>query len=49
MRYIPHTDAEIEKMLKAIGLKSLDDLFEHIPQEIREKGKLNLPPPLSHP
>lgn len=46
MNYIPHTDAERAAMLSAIGAKSLEDLFAHLPAEVRCKG-LVLPQGLS--
>lgn len=49
MRYIPHTDADIQIMLEKIGASSVDELFEQIPEALRWKGRLNLPPPLSEP
>ncbi|MCD6311966.1 MAG: aminomethyl-transferring glycine dehydrogenase subunit GcvPA [Elusimicrobia bacterium] len=45
MSYCPHTDKEIEKMLRAIGADSVDELFSDIPAGLRageleiEKGK----------
>src|ERR1043165_2455229 len=42
MTYIPHTAVERDVMLKAIGAKSLDDLFKHLPPEVKA-GPLNLP------
>jgi glycine dehydrogenase subunit 1 len=44
--YIPHTEAERQAMLAAIGSPSLDDLFAAIPAEKRFP-KLNLPEGLS--
>ena len=35
MTYIPHTPAEREEMLKAVGVKTLDDLFAHLPKEVK--------------
>jgi glycine dehydrogenase subunit 1 len=35
MSYLPHTEAEREQMLKAIGVKSVDDLFAGVPDELR--------------
>ncbi len=35
--YIPHTDDEIAEMLKAIGVKSVDDLFSSLPADKRTK------------
>jgi glycine dehydrogenase subunit 1 len=47
MRYIQNTPDEISQMLETIGKKSIQELFEPIPQQIRLKQKLNLPQPLS--
>jgi len=46
MRYLPHTDEEIQEMLEVIGRKGLDELFCSIPDECRYDGDLNLPAPL---
>jgi glycine dehydrogenase subunit 1 len=35
MTYIPHTDADREAMLKAVGVESFDDLFDAVPAEQR--------------
>jgi glycine dehydrogenase subunit 1 len=43
MRYLPKSDAEREQMLKAIGAKSIDDLFDVIPPEYRLGRDLNVP------
>lgn len=37
MGYIPHTAADTGKMLASLGLQQLDDLFSHIPKELRAK------------
>lgn len=42
-KYIPNTGEEIKLMLDKIGVASVDDLFSNIPDEIKFKGKLNLP------
>ena len=42
MPYIPHTDADREAMLKAIGVDAIEDLFEAVPAENRFPA-LNLP------
>lgn len=42
-KYIPNTAEEIREMIDAIGVSSVDDLFSSIPEEIRFKGRLNLP------
>lgn len=41
--FVPHTDAEIGEMLAWLGLSSLDDLFEAVPEAIRLAGGLQLP------
>lgn len=40
MPFIPHTDDDIQSMLSTIGVKSIDDLFSEIPQNLR-LGQLN--------
>ena len=45
--YIPHTPAERDQMLAALGLSSLDDLFSHIPDSILLKAAPDLAPGLS--
>ncbi len=47
MRYLPHTDKDIEDMLQVIGVKSLDELFSSIPNDCIRKKKMNLPEALS--
>lgn len=42
MSYIPHTEKEKQQMLKAIGVSSLDELFEDIDEQLRPKS-FNLP------
>src|SRR5262245_15865 len=46
MTYILNTPHDIETMLKTIGAKSIDDLFAMIPEELRFKRALQLPPAL---
>jgi glycine dehydrogenase subunit 1 len=43
VRFAPHTDAEVAEMLGAIGLTSLDQLFERIPERVRLDRPLDLP------
>ena len=48
MRYLPHTEEEIASMLEAIGAESIDDLFEAIPEHLRQKAaQMELPDPMS--
>lgn len=46
MTYIPISSAERDAMLKTVGVKSLDDLFEAVPAKHRFPD-LNLPPALT--
>ncbi len=47
MRYIPHTDEEIAEMLAAIGVETIDDLFESIPESLRVAAReMSLPDPM---
>lgn len=43
MSYTPHTPADQEKMLRAIGVASVGDLFRHVPQSLRDGAKIHLP------
>ncbi|HVL00680.1 MAG TPA: aminomethyl-transferring glycine dehydrogenase subunit GcvPA [Dongiaceae bacterium] len=44
MPYIPHTDADVRRMLDTIGVDSIDDLFDEIPKEIIAKPLQQVPP-----
>ena len=44
MPYGPHTAADRDAMLRAIGVASVDDLFDDIPEELRA-SRLRLPDP----
>src|SRR5580765_7457572 len=43
MRYLPKSPTDREAMLKAIGLRSVDDLFAPIPAEYRLTRDLDIP------
>jgi glycine dehydrogenase subunit 1 len=49
MRYLPKSDRERREMLAAVGVSSIDDLFECIPEQVRLKRPLDLPRALSEP
>ena len=44
MSYIPNTDVDRAQMLDSIGLGSMDDLFSPIPEALRFRGELSIPP-----
>jgi glycine dehydrogenase subunit 1 len=47
MRYLPHTQKDIEQMLQVVGATDLDALFASIPDDCRRKEAMNLPTPLT--
>lgn len=47
MPYYPNTDDDRQNMLSAIGVKSFDELIKDIPEEIRLKRDLSIPPAMS--
>lgn len=47
MKYIPHTKRDTEEMLQAIGLRSWEELYGDVPEELRLKGPLPIPSALS--
>ncbi|MDO4159169.1 MAG: aminomethyl-transferring glycine dehydrogenase subunit GcvPA [Prevotellaceae bacterium] len=42
-KYFPHTEEDIRLMLERIGVKSLDDLYSEVPEQIRFKGDYDIP------
>ena len=44
MRYLPHTEADRRAMLQAIGAPSVDSLFRDVPEALRLKVPVDLPP-----
>jgi len=49
MRYLPNSDLDRAAMLEATGRSNIEELFGQIPSELRLKGRLDLPGPLSEP
>ena len=47
MPFIPNTDEDRKEMLASIGVENFEQLIANIPDELRFKEKINLPPPLS--
>ncbi|MET3658422.1 aminomethyl-transferring glycine dehydrogenase subunit GcvPA [Sporosarcina psychrophila] len=41
-RYIPMTETDRDEMMKTIGITSVDELFEDIPEKVRFKGEYNI-------
>ena len=43
MRYTPHTPSDQEQMLRTIGIDSIEELYQHIPETLRARAKIELP------
>ena len=42
-KYFPHTPDDIQQMLDVIGVKSLDDLYAEVPEELKLHRELDIP------
>jgi glycine dehydrogenase subunit 1 len=47
LRYLPKSDSERRQMLDACGVNSAEELFSHLPEEVRLKRPLDLAPGIS--
>lgn len=47
MDFTPHTPADVATMLRALDLDDVEDLFAHIPPDLRLDRPLDLPGPMS--
>ncbi len=48
-RYIPNTDDDVRRMLEAVGVGSVDDLFAPVPEAVRLDRDLTVPAAMSEP
>jgi glycine dehydrogenase subunit 1 len=46
-KYFPHTEEDLQVMMEKVGVKSLEDLYAEVPDEIRFKGDYQLPEQMS--
>jgi len=46
-KFFPHTDADLQVMFQKVGIKSLDDLYAEVPEQIRFRGDYQLPEEMS--
>jgi glycine dehydrogenase subunit 1 len=44
---VPHSDEDLQAMLTAVGVSSIDELFDDIPEEVRLRAGLDLPAALA--
>jgi glycine dehydrogenase subunit 1 len=47
--YVPHTPDDVRAMLATIGVPSIDDLFAHVPANLRGRAGIELPAGLTEP
>src|SRR5512143_497208 len=47
MRYLPIAESDLADMLRTAGISRMEDLAEVLPDNLRLKRDLDLPPPLS--
>ena len=43
MRFLPHTNSDIARMLEVVGVTGVDDLFPTVPTSLRARAGLDLP------
>jgi glycine dehydrogenase subunit 1 len=48
-RYLPMTEQDRKEMLQTVGVETVDELFQDIPESVRFKGELNIKKALSEP
>ena len=46
-KYFPHTDEDIQQMLKVAGVNTLADLYAEVPEELKLKRDYNIPSEMS--
>ncbi len=47
MPFIPHSEIDVKQMLETIGVSSIDELFDEIPEYLRAKGLHEVPEAIS--
>ena len=47
MPFIPHTEQDVQEMLDAIGVSSIEDLFDEIPPQLRAGELTQVPEALT--
>ena len=46
-KYFPHTEKDLQAMMDVVGIKSLNDLYADVPEQIRFQGDYQLPSEMS--
>lgn len=47
MKYLPHTAEDLQAMLEVVGVKSLEELYAEVPEELKLKKDLDIPSAMS--
>ncbi|MDE6265967.1 MAG: aminomethyl-transferring glycine dehydrogenase subunit GcvPA [Muribaculaceae bacterium] len=46
-RYLPHTQADIDRMLRRCGVSRIEDLYSDVPEQLLFKGEYDIPSEMS--
>ena len=46
-KYFPHTDEDLRVMFEKVGIKSLDDLYAELPEQVKFRGDYAIPSEMS--
>ena len=46
-KYFPHTESDLQAMMGVVGIKSLDELYAEVPEQVRFRGDYQLPSEMS--
>ena len=46
-KYFPHTESDLKEMLQTVGVDTLDNLYDDIPEHLRFRGDYELPEAMS--
>ena len=46
-KYFPHTDEDLRAMFEKVGIKSLDDLYAELPEQVKFRGDYAIPSEMS--
>lgn len=46
-KFIPHTDRDIREMLDKVGVKTIDDLYAEVPEQVIFRDEYNIPSAMS--
>ncbi len=47
--FLPHTETDVARMLATIGVESIDALFAHLPDGLRDRAAVDLPAGVTEP